>query len=923
MSVQLIVYPQDYEGTYNAMSSSPTEFIVNGINFAGMDSANSYDTTNTSNISLDVLTNAPPIIANTWYRYRSISSGTPNLPVVLAGDLVLNSTTSLTLSGIYQKLSNLTVGSQYTFTIDISTPASDGSIVLSAYNGTNFITQPIFSAALSQITHTFTAASTSDTIIISYFNSVSNSVTISNASIQPVIGAIPSGATNVLNNGQVICDLYEDEDLPLTLSVDDFKNVAEKVQSYSKAFNLPSTKRNNKIFNAIFEVTRSYDGLIFNPYKRTQCVLKQDGFILFEGFLRMLDVTEKEGEISYNVNLYSEVIALADTLKDRAFRDLDFTELTHDYNKTQIKYSWNDGGTGITYTNPSTSGFRDAFSTVKYPFVDWDHQIILAASGGTPTAGNPQYTALEQIFRPFISIKYLIDRIFEASEFTYESAFFNTTDFEKLYMDFNWGADNAPVEGGATTFDTYYLYNEGDGSAANYATNSFSLMHLSYNIPILAGVTPPNYNDSTNILTSTLLNESYNVNYSYTIENIDTVDRDIECQWLYNAIPIDYSGVQTIAAGGTFTYSGNFSQIMTNVGDTLQVQFKTDSGTANMVRQSQVAFPATGAFVIWVAGVEAVTSQTILQTLRGELGQWDFLKGLMTMFNLVTLVDEDNPNNILIEPYSDVFIPTATAGNTLANRGVEHDWTDKIDVSEMKLTPLTDLNRKTMFKFVEDDDDYPFNQYKNQVGGHLYGSKKFNAGNEFNILDGEDEIIAEPFAATVVKPLMDNFSQFITPAIYAMNDDVEEGFENSPRIMYNNGIKPTGASYFIPAQNGLFSENQTNFLQFSHLTDIPTITSSPPLVTDTRDFHFGVCQLMTGVGTPTPNNLFNLYWLPYYSELYNPNTRTMTIKVNLTPADINTFRFNDKVFIKNRVFRVNKIDYKPNDLATVEFILIP
>jgi hypothetical protein len=49
----------------------------------------------------------------------------------------------------------------------------------------------------------------------------------------------------------------------------------------------------------------------------------------------------------------------------------------------------------------------------------------------------------------------------------------------------------------------------------------------------------------------------------------------------------------------------------------------------------------------------------------------------------------------------------------------------------------------------------------------------------------------------------------------------------------------------------------------------------------------------------------------------------MTIKVKLTPADINTFKFNDTVFIKNRTFRVNKIDYKPNDLATVEFILIP
>jgi hypothetical protein len=32
-----------------------------------------------------------------------------------------------------------------------------------------------------------------------------------------------------------------------------------------------------------------------------------------KGYLRILDVTDKEGEISYNVNLYSEVIALADT----------------------------------------------------------------------------------------------------------------------------------------------------------------------------------------------------------------------------------------------------------------------------------------------------------------------------------------------------------------------------------------------------------------------------------------------------------------------------------------------------------------------------------------------------------------------------------------------------------------------------------
>ena len=124
------------------------------------------------------------------------------------------------------------------------------------------------------------------------------------------------------------------------------------------------------------------------------------------------------------MNLYSEVVALADVLKDRAFRDLDFTELEHDYNRTQIQNSWNDAGTGITYTNPSTSGFRNAFSTVKYPFVDWNHQVIVGGSAsGSATAGRPELLLLETAFRPFINIKYLIDRIFAEIPFTYESQF--------------------------------------------------------------------------------------------------------------------------------------------------------------------------------------------------------------------------------------------------------------------------------------------------------------------------------------------------------------------------------------------------------------------------------------------------------------------------------------------------------------------
>ena len=900
MSVQLIVYPQSYNGGFNEISTSPTEFLVNGINFNGLDTTGTY----TSSVSVpyvDTLTNAPPTIYNTWYRFRNNTAGTPDYPSVVSGNLVLKTTAGATgsRSGIYQKLSNLTIGAQYTITINLSA-ATTGLILTKIANGTTIYALGNSSANTTQVTLNFTAQSTDSTVMIVYYNTIIDTATITDISIQPVIGAIPSGATNVLDNGQVLCDLYEDEDIPLSLSVDDFKNVAEKVQSYSKAFNLPATKRNNKIFDNIFEITRSNDGVIFNPYKKTKCVLKQDGFILFEGYLRMLDVTDKEGETSYNVNLYSEVVALADVLGDRAFRDLDFTELTHDYNKTQIKYSWNDATTGITYTNPSTSGFRNAFSTVKYPFVDWTHQIAVGGSNSANAVDDyPELLTLEAAFRPFINIKYLIDRIFEPIPFTYESEFFDTDDFKKLYMDFNWGSSGEIIEGDGTY--------TGSATPDNISLSTFK------NLQLQAGFTNFSsefgYSDTDFNFVAANDGTAYTFDYIYTVYMYSTDSLSVRWQHKDSGGNIlnTFDAITWTSATGTIykDYVGNISCTL-NQGDTMQAVFKT--GTAGTAVQGELSFNVTTE-VNATVGALVLTSDILLQTLRGELGQWDFLKGLMTMFNLVTLPDEDNPNNIKIEPYSDVFINSTDS--------IQLDWTEKIDVSEMKLTPLADLNKKTIFKFVEDDDDYSFNQYKNQVGGHLYGSKKYNAGDEFNILVGEDEIVAEPFAATLVKALMSDFPAFITPAVYANGGDgVWEGFDNSPRIMFNNGVKDTGTSYYIPAQNGVSDDQQTDFLQFSHLSDVPTITGS-------SDFHFGECQLMTGVGSAVPDNLFNLYWLPYYSELYNPNTRIMTIKVNLSPADINTFKFNDTVYLKNRVFRVNKIDYKPNDLATVEFILIP
>jgi hypothetical protein len=995
MSVQLILYPQ------RLIPGNANEFVVNGINFTNLSSASTYSssvatTTGTPTALIqNVLTNATPAIPNLWYRFISTASATPAPPTNVLNNAVFNSVGATSGSGIYQQMTNLIPGETYFFSVEFSNTASAGSISCAVYNGTTLLAQGL--QATNGIGVAFgnfwtqPAGSTTATIVLTYSSLFSQNFTIQK------VGVISLQSVSLITytDGQVILDLYEDENIPLTLSVDDFKNVAEKVQSYSKAFNLPATKRNNQIFENLFEVTRSaQNSITFNPYAKTKSVLKQDGFILFEGYLRVLDIQDKEGEISYNVNLYSEVISFADTLKDKTFSQLDFYELAHLYNKTNIKNSWNNSVTGITYTNSSTSGFRNAFSTLKYPFVDWNHSYTF------DSAGFPVLPNLESSFRPFINIKYLIDRIFQDTEFTYKSDFFSTPDFENLYMDFNWGSDNTPNNNSTSG---YGLYKSGD--ADNFATTSFTNINLtSDTFPSEFG-----FDTSTNVFTCPAgqTNSTFNLNCNIKVRNVLN-NATIQFRWLKNGATVinlspvyspapsataqvgltstgsvtsitvidggNYASVPSVdlspwgmlgagfsgtavltgtavtsvtidTVGGSYsafnrlefngvsdsnstaTYSAFISEALFP-GDTLELQFKASAN--NCIKQDNLntsisVLPQTKCIISGSVSIQGVTTNTILQTLRGEIGQWEFLKGIMTMFNLISSPDKSNPNNIIIEPYKDMFLPSITGTNNFFDdNSTQLDWTDKIDTTEIKLEVLADLNKTTVLKFVEDDDDYAFNLYKNSVQGHLYGSQIFDAstttGNLQSVLEGEEEIIAEPFAATVPKPLMSQFPDFITPSIYSYNadDGTTEGFENSPRIMYNNGVQTlTSCTYLIPAQNGVAVEPTENkFLQFSHLTSIPT---SQGVI----DFHFGECQLISPIGSSVTDNLFNTYWLPYFNELYNPDTRTMSLKVNLTPGDLNTFNFYNTVFIKNRLFRVNKIDYKPNELATVEFILIP
>jgi hypothetical protein len=931
MSVELIVYPQ---------ITSLSQFIVDALEFTTVDTATNTDNASNSNIYGSIMSTAPPTIAGAWYRFRGTVNATAAQATTSGGNLVLNSVVASTANsmygsgcGVYQQLSGLIIGESYTATINIAN--APGYLAVRNQNGQSGVQTSFSASSTTQKVFTFTAMSDSDTLFIAYYNNTADNLVVNNISI--------TGTAGITDwEGQVICDLYEHEEIPLTLSVDDFKNVAEKIQSYSKDFNLPATKRNNKIFGNIFEITRSFGNPYdFNPYARTRSVLKQDGFILFDGFLKLLDIQERDGEISYNVNLYAQTIALADTLKDRTFDFIDFSELEHTYSKVAIKGSWYTDGLPLSnaLTNPNEfAGPVGATVTdvLKYPFVDWTGQILIAndATGNNSTDGFPELTSLEQAFRPFIQIKYLIDRIFSEAGYTYTCTLFDTGKFKRLFMDFNWGGDNMPtVIPDTTTTATYPKVQSGVGPPVRSTTTAYITAAVIDRTQPSGNVnsnTPAEYQDTTSPVAADIYkivntsdNRFYEIDYSIEFYN-NSSDPNTEAtlRWAHyvaaTGITTTFnSDTQPINANQSETFSGNISRLL-NDGDKLYPEFACTSGGGTIKQRIASGPTATMTFNIMSANVTSAT----LNSLRGEVNQWDFLKGIFTMFNLVTLQDKSDPANIIIETYSDVFIKN-TKGTTLKDRSINFDWTDKVDLKDVTLTPLNDLKKRTIFKYEQDDDDYIFNMYRKSTRGHLYGSKVFSAGT-LTLLEGEDEIVASPFAATVSKPLGQGFNEMIVPTIYSMNDDgTTSPFDNMPRILYNHtGGSPVAmgsTSYYIPSQNGGSSENSSNFFSFSHLTDIPTdLTSANPTV----DYNFGECQYIQPIGQTTPLNLFNTYWFPYYNELYNPDTKTMLIKVNLTAGDIAQFEFSDLCMIKNRSYRVNRIDYKPKDLSTVEFILI-
>ena len=215
------------------------------------------------------------------------------------------------------------------------------------------------------------------------------------------------------------------------------------------------------------------------------------------------------------------------------------------------------------------------------------------ATGTNATLGTPELTSFEQAFRPFIKIKYLIDRIFSDAGYTYSSGLFESTEFGKLFMDFNWGGDTMPSVIGDTSYTATYDYNTStvifENATATYEPLPLIASTMTGGLP--TSNVPPDFTESgTDIykIVSTGDNQLYNIDYAWKLLHINGTST-LEARWShYNALTgitqeIDFFTDTISTSGVSVTYSGNLA-VALNTGDKLWAEYRNIASGSGLYR---------------------------------------------------------------------------------------------------------------------------------------------------------------------------------------------------------------------------------------------------------------------------------------------------------------------------------------------------
>lgn len=219
-----------------------------------------------------------------------------------------------------------------------------------------------------------------------------------------------------VNNTYYILDTYDYSPVSLQYQISDITEVDKRKANFSKSIKLPLTGLNRQIFGDLFNLAND---ATYDPNRKAKCWIMVNTVPVFIGNLQVTNATIDDimNKTEVEVVVYSENDDFFKDVGEKYVNELNLSELDHQYSIDNIRNSWN-----ATASSENTGYF---YPMIDYGF-DWNSQKLKAGLSFSN-------------FYPALYIKRIWDKIFNDTNYTYQSNFLNSTKFKNLIMPFSKG----------------------------------------------------------------------------------------------------------------------------------------------------------------------------------------------------------------------------------------------------------------------------------------------------------------------------------------------------------------------------------------------------------------------------------------------------------------------------------------------------
>jgi len=665
--------------------------------------------------------------------------------------------------------------------------------------------------------------------------------------------------------GEWKVDQFGDEAATVVSSVLDITDITKNTGDYTKTFTVPASKRNNILFK------HWYDANIDNSFDARTKIdgrIELDYIPFKSGKWRLSKVSVKKNKpSSYTINFFGKLPSLKEIVKKDYLTDLNLSAYDHDYDSANVELGLKSGlfSLDIIYT---------LFVKKQYYYNDnasdntqTDSLANIAWGGGSNTG------VIWNDLRASIKMIRIIEAIESKYSIVFSRDFFGTSEFTNLYMWLNPDKDKNPG-GDINVVDWFY-------SANDY------WMNLTTDVGSYEVINTPASGDSRYFELSCIIHPE---------PGFGTVP--------YTVISVkDGSEEVTSEHTGDNDANPNFTVLLpqgNDSGTTHLMQWKVLSEEEFQYRAVLVQKEFTNAYPNTAvrtdettAGVNINESIFVISEELPKMKIIDFIKGLLNMFKLVIVAQDDGS----------YYINTL---NGFYSEGELYDVTKHIEFNSFDVERGVILNEIEL-KFKEPTTILNIEFEKNNRRGYgdiettLTDEQDPITGEEIgNLLDGDSLTFELPFEQILYERLTDQVDDSITKIQYgAIIDEDREPANPAAHIFYSSFTSINSSSIaFIRDTGTRIILNNFIWTAFHH-----SGTLQPNYSTLFN------AEFSTWDGVVVNNNLYSRHYADYISTIFNIKKRTFKYTAHLPIHIITKLELNDILKIKENYYRIDKYSY--------------